>query len=142
MNSTITQYDETKRKWFLQMSQSEIYAVRGAVLKHAAWEFSSHALEEMEADRVSPQDVEKVLRYGKVMEVHNCDPNDLCVLLRWTIGRRSIAVVVSLCKGRIITVFANTIESGMRKPDMKNYRWQADLSFIKFISPANLEAIR
>ena len=137
-----TNYNETKRKWFLQMSQQELYAVRGAVVKHPTWEFTPHAIDEMKADRVSADDVQKVLKYGKVMEVHNCDPKDLCALLRYTIGRRSIAVVVSLCNARIVTVFANSVESGMRKPDMKNYKWVADLSHVKYISANNLEKVK
>lgn len=139
MNSN---YDETKRKWFLQMSQAEVYALRGVVLKHSTWEYTPHALVEMEDDRISKDDVQKVLKYGKVMEAHNCDPNDLCVLLRYTINNRSIAVVVSVCYGKIITAFANSVESGMRKPDMKNYKWTVTLSEIKHISPTNLEAVQ
>lgn len=140
MENTNT-YDETRRKWFLQMSQQEVYAVRGAVIKHTAWTFSPHALDEMKNDRVTAEDVQKVLKYGKVMEVHNCDPKDLCAVLRFTIRNRSIAVVVSLCSGRIVTVFANSVESGMRKPNMVNYKWQADVSMIKYVSPANLQKV-
>jgi len=135
-------YDTTKRKWHLNMTPQEVYAVRGAVLKYNNWVFSPHSLEEMKADRVSAEDVQKVLKYGKVFEVHNCDAKDLCALLRFTIKNRSVAVVVSLCKGVIVTVFANTVESGMRRPDMANYKWQADLSTITYISPDNLTKIK
>lgn len=135
-------FDTKRRKWFLQMTPQEIYALRGAVIKHVTWSFSAHALDEMRADRVTTADVQKVLQYGKVMEAHNCDPNDLCVLLRFTVGRRSIAAVVSLCRGEVVTVFANTIESGMRKPDMTNYKWTATLDFIKHVTPANLDRVK
>lgn len=140
MNAATT-YDETKRKWFLSMSQIEIYNLRGAVLNRTSWAFTQHALNEMRHDRVTQDEVAKVLRYGKVMEAHNCDPNDICVLLRFTIGRRSIAVVASLVRGTVVTVFANSVESGMRKPDLKKYKWKADLSAIKQVDPLNLEFI-
>lgn len=134
-------FDTTRRKFHTQMTAQEVYAVKGAILNHKNWTLSPHAKDEMFNDHVDMIDVFKVIQYGKIMEVNNCAITDVTVVVRHTIGQRSIAVVVSLVRGCIVTIYANSVQSGQRKPNMADYKWQAPLTVFNRVSVDNLRII-
>lgn len=131
-------FDNTRRKWVSQMSDTEIKVLTETVTKYNKWSLSNHARREMQKDSIQPVEVASTIKRGKVMEIHNCNPRDVVVVFRHIINFRSLAVALSLVSGQVVTVFANTIVDGDRTPNMDNYRWEVSAESVKRIGVTNL----
>lgn len=118
-----------KRKHYSQMTQDETQAVLNAV-RSFNYTLSPHAKDRMNQKRVSDTQINTMLGYGKVIEVHNNNASEIRVLMRGKVAGKWCNAVVSLTTKMVVTCFWNELNDTHRTLDKSQYKWSVDLKTV------------
>ena len=118
-----------KRKHYTQMTQDETVAVLNAVRRNT-YTLSGHALDRMNQKRVTETQINTMLGYGKVIEVHNNVASEIRVLMRGKVAGKWCNAVVSLTTKQVVTCFWNELNDTHRTLDKSQYKWTVDLKTV------------
>lgn len=120
---------DNKRKHYTQMSPDETQAILNAVRSNTYTPLP-HARERMNQKRVNESQINVMLGYGKVIEVHNNTVSEIRVLMRGKVAGKWCNAVVSLTTKCIVTCFWNELNDTHRTLDRSQYKWSVDLKTV------------
>lgn len=118
-----------KRKHYTQMTNDETVAVMTAI-RTSTFHVSPHAFDRMMEKKITEAQINTMLGYGKVIEVHNNTASEVRVLMRGKVMGKWCNAVVSLTTKKIVSCWWNAFNDTHRTLDKSQYKWTVDLKTV------------
>jgi hypothetical protein len=117
-----------RRKHYSQMNENEVNAIKEVISELGEFSFTPYSMSRLVERKIDEQSVLNAIKDGVLIEVHNNKRYDIRALLRLTINKVAVCVVLSLRDKAIITSYINSANYHHPNLDMSLYVWKAKMT--------------